>query len=261
VKKEGALAQSQEYIHTGYHSEKYANILHQRLAIPYTLLGDPTRLQQALLNYAANALKFTERGHITLRVKEESQNEETFTLRFEVEDTGMGIAPEAVPKLFSAFEQADNSTTRKYGGTGLGLAITKKITELMGGTVGVKSIEGQGSTFWFTATLRKATLDAGELAKVKVEEAEKAIQRNHIGKRILVVEDEPINRDIAEILLECVGLSTDLAEDGQVAVRKASAGRLRPDPDGHADAEDGRPGCHTRNPQTAQWGQECPFSP
>jgi two-component system sensor histidine kinase/response regulator len=197
----------------------------ETVAIPYTLLGDPTRLQQALLNYAANALKFTERGHITLRVKEESQTEETFTLRFEVEDTGMGIAPEAVPKLFSAFEQADNSTTRKYGGTGLGLAITKKITELMGGTVGVKSIEGQGSTFWFTATLRKATLDAGELAKVKVEEAEKAIQRNHIGKRILVVEDEPINRDIAEILLECVGLSTDLAEDGQVAVRKASAGR------------------------------------
>ena len=84
-------------------------------------------------NSAANALKFTERGHITLRVKEEAQNDETVTLRFEVEDTGIGIAPEPLPKLFGAFEQADSTTTRQYGGTGLGLAITRKIAELMGG--------------------------------------------------------------------------------------------------------------------------------
>ncbi|MEF8703545.1 MAG: ATP-binding protein, partial [Candidatus Accumulibacter sp. UW26] len=193
-------------------------------AIPCNLLGDPTRLQQALLNYAANALKFTDKGHITLRVKEEAQNDETVTLRFEVEDTGIGIVPEAVPKLFSAFEQADNSTTRKYGGTGLGLAITKKIAELMGGTAGVSSIEGQGSTFWFTAILRKVAPGAGELARVEVEEAEKAIQRHHVGKRILLAEDEPINREIVEILLEYAGLSIDLAEDGLVAVAKAGAG-------------------------------------
>jgi two-component system sensor histidine kinase/response regulator len=129
-------------------------------SLPHNLHGDPTRVQQALLNYAANALKFTESGHITLRVKEASQTDETATLRFEVEDTGIGIAPEALPKLFGAFEQADNSTTRKYGGTGLGLAITKKIAEVMGGTAGVTSTVGQGSTFWFTAVLKKGPGDS-----------------------------------------------------------------------------------------------------
>ncbi len=199
----------------------------EAVTIPQHLLGDPTRLQQALLNYVANALKFTEQGHITLRVKEEARkedSEETITLRFEVEDTGIGIAPEALPKLFGAFEQADSSTTRQYGGTGLGLAITRKIAELMGGTAGVNSIEGQGSTFWFTAILRKVESGAGELARVEVGEAEQTIQRNHVGKRILLAEDEPINRDIAQILLDDVGLSIDLAEDGRVAVGKARAG-------------------------------------
>ncbi|SDH98003.1 PAS domain S-box protein [Propionivibrio dicarboxylicus] len=125
------------------------------------LLGDATRLQQALLNYTANALKFTEQGRVTLRVKEEARTEETVTLRFEVADSGIGIAPEILPKLFGAFEQADNSTTRRYGGTGLGLAITRKIAELMGGSVGVTSALGQGSTFWFTAVLLKEAHAAG----------------------------------------------------------------------------------------------------
>ncbi len=193
--------------------------------LPHNLHGDPTRLQQALLNYASNALKFTETGHITLRVKEEAQTDTTATLRFEVEDSGIGISPEAIPKLFSAFEQADNSTTRKYGGTGLGLAITRKIAEIMGGTAGVTSTVGRGSTFWFTAVLRKAGQSVEESTKAEDEAAEQVIQRDHAGKRILLAEDEPINREIGLMLLEDVGLQVDLAENGRQAVEKAGAGR------------------------------------
>ena len=193
-------------------------------SLPHNLHGDPTRLQQALLNYASNALKFTESGQITLRVKEESQSDVTTTLRFEVEDSGVGIAPDALPKLFVAFEQADNTTTRKYGGTGLGLAITKKIAEVMGGTAGVSSTEGMGSTFWFTAVLRKGRYAAEETAQTGADSAELAIQCNHSGKRILLAEDEPTNREIAQMLLEDVGLTVDIAEDGREAVTKARAG-------------------------------------
>ncbi len=192
-------------------------------SLPHNLHGDPTRLQQALLNYAANALKFTETGHIILRVKEESQTDKSATLRFEVEDSGNGIAPDVLSKLFVAFEQADNTTTRKYGGTGLGLAITKKIAEVMGGHVGVSSSEGMGSTFWFTAVLRKGQYSVEEIAKVGADTAEQAILRNHAGKRILLAEDEPTNREIAQMLLEDVGLKVDLAEDGREAVAKAGA--------------------------------------
>ena len=190
-------------------------------SLPLNLHGDPTRLQQALLNYAANALKFTETGHITLRVQTEAQTDATATLRFEVEDSGIGISAEALTKLFGAFEQADNSTTRKYGGTGLGLAITKKIAEVMGGTVGVTSTEGQGSTFWFTAILRKGQHTAETIARAGDEPAERTIQREHAGKRILLAEDEPINREIAQMLLKDVGLQVDLATDGRQAVEKA----------------------------------------
>jgi signal transduction histidine kinase len=122
-----------------------------------TLRGDPTRLQQALLNYATNAIKFTATGTITLRTRLEEDAEESVLLRFEVEDTGIGIDAEAMARLFTDFEQADNSTTRKYGGTGLGLAITRKLAQLMGGDAGVTSTPEVGSTFWFTARLRKMT--------------------------------------------------------------------------------------------------------
>ncbi len=196
----------------------------ETVAIPHNLRGDATRLQQALLNYAANALKFTETGRITLRAKVAAQTDATATLRFEVEDTGIGIAPAILPKLFAAFEQADSSTTRKYGGTGLGLAITRKLAELMGGTAGVTSTEGQGSIFWFTAVLDKSEPTAGEADRDEAEAAEQAILRDHAGKRILLAEDEPINREIAQMLLKEVGLAVDLAKDGQEAVDKANSG-------------------------------------
>ena len=121
---------------------------------PNSLIGDPTRLKQAFLNFAGNAIKFTEKGNITLRTLVTEESSEEVLIRFEVEDTGIGIEPEVADKLFQAFEQADNSTTRKYGGTGLGLVITKKLAELMGGA-GCESNPGQGSTFWFTARLGK----------------------------------------------------------------------------------------------------------
>ncbi len=192
-------------------------------ALPHDLRGDPTRLQQALLNYAGNAIKFTERGQITLRVTQDAETKTTATLRFAVEDTGIGIAPEAQSRLFTAFEQADNSTTRQYGGTGLGLAITKKIAEVMGGTAGVISTPGQGSTFWFTAVLQKnheAAVQADRVANAAL-----VVPLEHAGKRILVVEDEPINREIAQILLEDVGLDVEMAENGQLAIEKAASRR------------------------------------
>ena len=188
-----------------------------------SLLGDATRLQQALLNYAGNALKFTERGRITLRVREEARSRDGVTLRFEVEDTGVGIAPGILPKLFATFEQADNSTTRRYGGTGLGLAITKKIAELMNGQVGVSSVEGQGSTFWFTAVLAQTEHVPEAPAVAADEAADRAILRQHAGKRVLLAEDEPVNREIAQTLLEGVGLRVDVAADGREAIDRASA--------------------------------------
>jgi signal transduction histidine kinase len=117
------------------------------------LLGDVTRLKQALLNYGTNAIKFTERGTISLRARPVASTEDGVLARFEVQDTGIGIAPEALGRLFDAFEQVDTSTTRRYGGTGLGLAITRRLAQMMGGEVGVDSAPGQGSTFWFTARL------------------------------------------------------------------------------------------------------------
>ncbi len=204
--------------------KKHVALNTEIVALPRHLFGDPTRLQQALLNFASNAIKFTERGRITLRVSVMSETDEAATLRFEVEDSGIGITPEAQSRLFSAFEQADNSMTRKYGGTGLGLVITRKIAEQMGGTVGLHSTAGQGSTFWFTAVLRKALPHAPATASSGDSDAEETLRREHAGKRILLAEDEPVNREITQMLLTDAGLVIDLAENGQEAVEKAGAG-------------------------------------
>jgi signal transduction histidine kinase len=138
-------------------SSRNIRLLVEMDALPPNLLGDPTRLQQALLNYGSNAVKFTEAGSVTLRTLKQEETDESVKIRFEVQDTGIGIPPHALPRLFSAFEQADNSTTRKYGGTGLGLAITRRLAEMMGGAAGVESNPGLGSTFWFTAVLQKGS--------------------------------------------------------------------------------------------------------
>ena len=190
--------------------------------LPKNLQGDVTRLQQSLLNYATNAIKFTEAGRITFRVELVEESAESALLRFEVTDTGIGIQPHILNRLFSDFEQADTTTTRRYGGTGLGLSITRKLAGLMGGDAGVKSTPGNGSTFWFTACLKK-----GEVQQVPQHRHSKAevlamLQKMFGGMRVLVAEDEPINSEIASILLQDAGFEVDVADNGVSAVEKAS---------------------------------------
>ncbi|NML27343.1 MASE3 domain-containing protein [Zoogloea dura] len=189
-------------------------------AMPCDMVGDAVRLQQALLNYVANAVKFTDHGTVTVRVGVVSESVGSALLRFEVQDTGIGIAPDAARQLFNAFHQADNSMTRKYGGTGLGLAITRRLAELMGGEVGVDSEPGVGSTFWFSARLTRRSLPVRALPEGDGD-AERAIRERHAGKRILIVDDEPINREVAQIQLEALDLLVDVAEDGIQAVERA----------------------------------------
>ena len=193
--------------------------------LPHPLLGDPTRLQQALLNYATNAVKFTENGAVTLALRLQEESAENVLVRFEVRDTGPGIDPATVARLFSAFEQADSGTTRKYGGTGLGLAITSKLARLMGGDAGVDSVPGMGSTFWFTARLVKGR-DTGQAVAqaAAVSSAETTLARDYPGRHVLLAEDEPVNREITLALLEDVGLAVDTAEDGLQAVDMAARG-------------------------------------
>jgi len=202
---------------------KAKNIILQVQSAPFppNLYGDPMRLQQALLNYAINAIKFTENGSITLRVFAQDESAESVMARFEVQDTGIGISPETLPQLFSAFEQADNSTTRKYGGTGLGLAITRHLSGLMGGEAGVESALQAGSTFWFTAKLiKKPGKDNLPQAADKVDD-ETSIRERYHGSSILVVDDEPLNREVAKEQLEHAGIIVDTAEDGAEAIMMA----------------------------------------
>ena len=188
--------------------------------LPGNLWGDPTRLQQALLNYVTNAVKFTDQGKITLRVINQNETDDRVTLRFEVTDTGIGITPEAMSRLFSTFEQADNSMTRKYGGTGLGLVITRHLAELMGGEAGVESTPSVGSTFWFSVCLKKMEMRRNVECQEPsaVVDAESLIRQRYAGQRILVADDEPLNQEIAMTLLQAVGLLVDTADDGVQAV-------------------------------------------
>ena len=189
------------------------------------LQGDPTRLQQALLNYVSNAIKFTERGAVTLRAIRLEDDDASVLVRFEVEDSGIGIAPETLQRLFGAFEQADNSTTRKYGGSGLGLAITRRIAEMMGGEAGAESTEGAGSTFWFTARLKKVQGQPTRALPpigVAAAEAENVLRQRCRGLPILLVDDEPLNLMVLQYLLQDSGLIVDTAEDGVQALAKTA---------------------------------------
>ncbi len=183
-------------------------------SVPAWLRGDPGRLRQILLNLLGNSIKFTERGEVLVTVgvaDEESRgNGDSVLLRFEVTDTGIGLTPAQQQKLFQPFTQADGSTTRQYGGTGLGLAICKKLAELMGGQIGVKSTYGVGSTFWFTARFQ---VQAGDNYR-PVEFA----ARPSGGRRILIVDDHAVNRKILEQQLGSCGYVSASAERGEEAL-------------------------------------------
>ncbi len=189
--------------------------------IPSWLHGDPVRLQQALINYVNNAVKFTEKGAICMRVRLVEEVDDEVLLRFEVEDTGIGIDHDIQERLFQVFEQAEASISRRFGGTGLGLAITRRLAELMGGAVGVHSTPGQGSTFWFTARLRHGQGQMPEDTH-RAKNTEALLSR-HAGARILLVDDSDINREVTRHLLDGSGLLIDTAEDGREAVEKAQA--------------------------------------
>ena len=187
--------------------------------VPAIVYGDPLRLRQAILNFASNAVKFTELGSVTLRTRVLEDAGDTVLLRFEVEDTGIGIPPEALDTIFSAFRQADNSTTRRYGGTGLGLAITQELAEAMGGEVGVSSRQGIGSVFWLTARLKCGT-ERRAVGRASVAElpAEEVLRERYRGVKILLVEDEVVNRMVASNIIGRLGCAVDLAENGEVAL-------------------------------------------
>jgi CheY-like chemotaxis protein len=182
-----------------------------------------TRLRQALLNFAGNSLKFTEEGSITLRARLAESRENQYLVRFEVEDTGSGIAPEALPQLFRAFQQADASTTRKFGGTGLGLTITRQLARMMGGEAGAESTLGSGSRFWFTAWLERGVPVMADDHGVGVGASE--LRRQYAGVCVLLVEDNEVNREVATALLQHAGLSVEAAENGRVAVNKLVGNR------------------------------------
>ncbi len=188
-------------------------------SLPSLVRGDATRFTQALLNLASNAVKFTEAGTVALDVQVVERRDARIRVRVEVRDSGIGVPPEVLPKLFGAFEQGDTSTTRKYGGTGLGLAITRRLAELMGGEAGATSTHGVGSTFWFTAWLGVGrAVHAADALPPDEGRAEDILRRDFAGAGVLLVEDEPVNQEVAKLFLLDVGLDVAIAGNGAVAV-------------------------------------------
>jgi PAS domain S-box-containing protein len=192
--------------------------------LPALLCGDAMRLKQILINFTGNAIKFSERGQISVHARTLEEDGHSVLLRIEVSDQGIGVSPEQQARLFHAFIQADDSLTRKYGGTGLGLIISRRIARLMGGDVGVISEAGCGSTFWITVRLRRAQVVRPPEKTLPTVPAREVLNRCFAGARVLVAEDDPWNREVEVFLLEDAGLQVDVAVNGREALEKASRG-------------------------------------
>jgi len=188
--------------------------------VPEDLRGDPLRLGQILINYTNNSVKFTEKGEIIVRIRELKQDHDECLLKFEVQDTGIGLTEEQKGKLFQSFQQADTSTTRKFGGTGLGLAISKRLATLMGGEVGVESDFGAGSTFWFTALLHKGESSGDTLS----------YENNVEGCRVLVADDNLQARTVLHEMLKSLNLRVDEVGSGKAAIESVTRADRERDP-------------------------------
>ena len=209
-----------------HRTEEKGLLLHTHVdRMPPGLLGDSTRLTQALLNFAGNAVKFTDSGSVSIVASILEDGLDDALVKLEVKDTGAGIGAEDLLTLFQPFMQADSSSTRQHGGTGLGLFITKRLAEAMGGEIGFHSALDVGSSFWFTARLRKGAPAESSVQTVALEDAALALTRDYSGRRVLLAEDDDFNREIGEILLQNVGLLVDTALDGQEAVEMALRNR------------------------------------
>jgi CheY-like chemotaxis protein/two-component sensor histidine kinase len=189
--------------------------------VPRNLIGDQLRLSQILINLASNAVKFSHSGDtVSVHISLQKEDEQQAVLHFSVKDSGIGLPLEQLGKLFQSFSQADSSTTRQYGGTGLGLAISKKLTELMGGKIWAESKENAGSTFHFTACLKKqinTPIDKESSVGSNKEAVSQAIAKLQ-GAKILVVDDNELNQELAKELLIMNGALVETAYDGQEAL-------------------------------------------
>ncbi|MBI5434628.1 MAG: response regulator [Planctomycetes bacterium] len=198
------------------HAKAVRVLLEIDAVVPRWVVGDPVRLRQVLLNLLDNAIKFTERGEVKLEAHRAQGDPEL--LEFRIRDSGIGIPPHALASIFEPFTQADSSTTRRFGGTGLGLAICKRLVQLMGGEIGVDSVPDHGSTFRFQARLPAAAAGDGSLAETSYRQA----PSSPLSARVLVVDDNPVNRLIATRMLERLGCSVLTVADGAEAVKRVA---------------------------------------
>jgi two-component system sensor histidine kinase/response regulator len=215
----------------GFHAAAKKLALHVQVQpdVPECVIGDPQRLRQCLMNLVSNAVKFTRSGEITIEVRSMGERDGRVLAQFKVRDTGIGVAPERLPALFQPFVQADSSTTRRYGGTGLGLSIVRRLAELMGGEVGVRSEPGNGSTFWFTVLLQPIAARSVEVAQqvapltsdappiAAQQPGHDSSPRYHCS--VLLVEDNAVNQKVAVRFLERMGCKVRVADNGEQGVR------------------------------------------